>query len=41
MVNERKAREIGIRRFLMKPVLIRELAQVICEVMEGNPEDRP
>jgi PAS domain S-box-containing protein len=40
LVNERKAREIGIRRFLMKPVLIRELAQVICEVMEGNREDR-
>jgi CheY-like chemotaxis protein len=34
MITEEKARSIGIRRFIMKPVYTKDLARVIREVLE-------
>lgn len=35
-IDEKRAKEIGIRAFLMKPVITREIAGTIREVLEGK-----
>jgi len=39
-ITEEMARDIGFRRFLLKPLVARELAQAIKEVLEGNGQRR-
>lgn len=38
VINEEKARAIGIREFIMKPVVITDLARVIRRTLDGIPE---
>jgi len=35
-INEKKAKETGIREFLMKPVFVKDLARVVREVLDGR-----
>jgi diguanylate cyclase (GGDEF)-like protein len=35
-INEKKARELGIREFLMKPVFVKDLARAIRGVLDGH-----
>ena len=35
-INEKKAKQIGIRGFLMKPVFVKDLARVVREVLDGS-----
>jgi PAS domain S-box-containing protein len=39
MVNEKKAKEIGIREFIMKPLAIRDLSQAVWKVL-GDQNDQ-
>jgi len=41
MISEEKARELGIRRFIMKPFLKKEMARAIREVLDGeSPQNK-
>jgi signal transduction histidine kinase/CheY-like chemotaxis protein len=41
IINEKKATEIGIRAFVMKPIEARLLAQTIRQVLDGNKSSIP
>lgn len=36
LINEKKAKAIGIREYIMKPVVIQELAQVVRKALDGK-----
>ena len=38
LINEQKAKAIGIREYIMKPIIIREIAQVVRRVLDERPE---
>ncbi|MCB2184166.1 MAG: response regulator [Desulfobulbaceae bacterium] len=40
MISEEKAREIGVRKFAMKPIGRRDLARMVREVLDGEKEIR-
>jgi DNA-binding NarL/FixJ family response regulator len=35
-INEEKAKALGIRAFVMKPIVMNEMAETIRKVLDGN-----
>lgn len=40
-IDEKTAREMGIRAFVMKPIVMKDIAETIREVFDQNPGHRP
>jgi DNA-binding response OmpR family regulator len=38
-ISEMKAREIGVREFILKPVVISEIAEVVRRVLDDTRDD--
>ena len=39
LINEEKAQALGIRGYIMKPVVKRDLANLVRAVLDGTPEE--